>query len=77
MDFSGMDPKDARKAQRGWDLAQKHRIEQAAPEMLSVLEALVNVQADGDYYAVADEARAVIAKARGTTVEDDMERARR
>jgi len=37
----------------------------AAPEMLAVLEALVNVRTDGDYYAVADEARAAIAKAKG------------
>ena len=37
----------------------------AAPEMLAVLEALVNVRTDGDYYAVADEARAAIALAKG------------
>jgi len=37
----------------------------AAPDMLAVLEALVNVTDEGSYYAVADDARAAIARAKG------------
>jgi hypothetical protein len=41
------------------------RLIAASPDMLAVLEALVSVKTDGDYFAVADEARAVILKAKG------------
>ena len=69
-DETGAEPLDTAEGRRAVLLA-------SAPELLAVLEALVNVQTDGDYYAVADEARAAIARAKGQTEEDELERARR
>ena len=76
MDFTGMDPKDARKAQRGWDLAAKHRIERAAPDLLTALEwitrcAKMSGPAGTTAYFIADErmaaAKAAVLKAKGGT----------